>query len=142
MQRPADSYKFKLGDTMNPRYLLLLLVVCLLIGGVQAWGVDMGAWDYRKEITVNNTGAELTNYQLKFTINRDTGADSGFTVYVDGKCESDYDDIRFTTGENTLCDYWIESASSSTATIWVEVPTIAAEIRRCISITAIPMQVR
>lgn len=111
---------------MNPRYLLLLLVVCLLVGSVQAWGADMGAWDYRKEITVNNTGAELINYQLKFTINRDTGSDSGFTVYVDDKCEEDYDDIRFTTGENTLCDYWIESSSSSTATVWVEVPTIAA----------------
>lgn len=110
---------------MNRRYLLLLVAVCLLVGCVQAWGEDFGAWDYRKEITVNNTGSNLTNYQVLFTVNRSAGSDSGFTVYLDGKCESDYDDIRFTTSdENTLCDYWIESNSSTVANIWVEIPSI------------------
>lgn len=105
---------------------------------VSAWGaegtnptfVSYGAspltgWAYSKQITINNTGSELTNYQLKFTINRSTGSDSGFTVYVGTNCESDYDDIRFTTSDGTtLCDYWIESSSTSTANIWVEVPTV------------------
>lgn len=110
---------------MNRRYLLVMLAVCLIIGCVQAWGADFGAWDYRKEITVNNTGSNLTNYQVLFTVNRSAGSDSGFTVYLDGKCESDYDDIRFTIAdENTLCDYWIESSSSTVASIWVEVPSI------------------
>ncbi len=109
---------------MNRRYLLVVLVVCLLVGSVQAWGADFGAWKYRKEITVNNTGSNLTNYQVLFTVNRSAGSDSGFTTYLDGKCESDYDDIRFTTGENTPCDYWIESNSSTVASIWVEVPSI------------------
>ena len=110
---------------MNRRYLLVMLAVCISIGCVQAWGADMGAWNYRKEITINNTGANLTNYQVLFTVNRSAGSDSGFTTYLDGKCESDYDDIRFTTSdENTLCDYWIESNSSTVASIWVEVPSI------------------
>jgi PKD repeat protein len=109
---------------MNRRYLLIVLAVCLLVGCVQAWGEDFGAWDYRKEITVNNTGSNLTNYQVLFTVNRSAGSDSGFTTYLNGKCESDYDDIRFTTGENTPCDYWIESSSSTVASIWVEVPSI------------------
>lgn len=110
---------------MNRRYLLVMLAVCLLVGSVQAWGADFGAWDYRKEITINNTGANLTNYQVLFTVNRSAGTDSGSTVYLNGKCESDYDDIRFTTSdENTLCDYWIESNSSTVASIWVEVPSI------------------
>lgn len=108
------------------RYILIALVLCVLVGVASAWGASMGAWDYRKEITLNNTGAELTDYQVMFTVNRSAGSDSGFTVYLDGKCEEDYDDIRFTTGENTLCDYWIESSSSSTAIVWVEVPTITA----------------
>jgi PKD repeat protein len=108
------------------RFILVALVLCVLVGVASAWGASMGEWDYRKEITVNNTGAELTDYQVMFNVNRSAGSDSGFTVYLDGKCESDYDDIRFTTGENTLCDYWIESSSSTVATIWVEVPTIAS----------------
>lgn len=109
---------------MRLRYILFTLVLCVLVGVACAWPASMGAWDYRKEITVNNTGANLTNYQLMFTVNRSAGSDSGFTVYLDGKCESDYDDIRFTTGENTPCDYWIESNSSTVASIWVEVPSI------------------
>ena len=110
---------------MNPRYPLLLLVVCLLVGGVQAWGEDMGAWDYRKEFTINNTGSELTNYQVMFTVNRSAGTDTGFTVYVGTKCESDYDDIRFTKADGTtLLDYWIESSSATVATIWVKVPSL------------------
>jgi PKD repeat protein len=106
------------------RFILLTLVLCVLVGVASAWGADMGGWDYRKEITINNTGSNLTDYQLMFTVNRSAGSDSGFTTYLNGKCESDYDDIRFTTGENTLCDYWIESSSSTVATIWVEVPSI------------------
>ena len=34
-------------------------------------------WIYRKEITLTNAGAELTDYQLCFTIYRSSGADSG-----------------------------------------------------------------
>lgn len=84
-------------------------------------------WNYQKKITLNNTGAELTDYQVMFTVNRSAGADTGFTVYVGTKCESDYDDIRFTKADGTtLLDYWIESADSNTAVIWVEVDTIAA----------------
>lgn len=84
-------------------------------------------WNYQKKITLNNTGAELTDYQVMFTVNRSAGTDTGFTVYVGTKCESDYDDIRFTKADGTtLLDYWIESADSNTALIWVEVDTIAA----------------
>lgn len=110
---------------MNPKCLLLLLAVCLLIGGVQAWGADMGAWEYRKEITINNTGSNLTNYQMMFTVNRSSGTDSGSTVYLNGKCQEDYDDIRFVgADDSTVWDYWIESSSSTVATVWVEVPSI------------------
>jgi len=106
---------------MNRRVLLLVLcVLLLLVGGVQAWGEDMGAWDYRKEFTINNTGSELTNYQVMFTVNRSAGSDSGTTVYLNGKCEEDYDDVRFVMADDTtLYNYWIESSSSTVASIWV-----------------------
>lgn len=109
---------------MNRRCLFLLLCVgLLLVGTASAW-YDLD-WLYRKESTVTNTGAELTDYQLKFTVNRDTGVDSGYTVYVGTKCQDDYDDIRFVASDDTtVLDYWIESSSSATATIWVQVNTI------------------
>jgi len=45
-------------------------------------------------------------------------------VYVGTKCESDYDDIRFTDSSGTVLSCWIESSSSSSATIWVKFPSI------------------
>lgn len=74
------------------------------------------SWSKRKAITVNNTGnsSTLANYQVKVI------------VTYDADMQPDFDDIRFTdTNGTTLLDYWLESKSdSSTATFWVEVPTI------------------
>jgi len=88
--------------------------------------LPLSGWSFRKQITISNTGAELTDYQISFIINRSAGVDSGNTVYVGTKCQDDYDDIRFTKADGiTLLDYWIESSSAATATIWVEVDTVA-----------------
>lgn len=108
--------------------LLLTLLLVLLVGIVSAdWPGSVGAWDYRKEFTVNNAGSDLTDYQVMFTVNRSAGSDSGATVYLNGKCEEDYDDIRFTTSDGeTPLDYWIESSSSTVASIWVELDSIPA----------------
>lgn len=83
-----------------------------------------GTYAFSKQITISS-GTALSNYQLKFTVNRSEGVDSGLTVYVGEKCQTDYDDIRFTNSAGTILDCWVESSSSSTATIWVEVDTIA-----------------
>jgi prepilin-type N-terminal cleavage/methylation domain-containing protein len=79
----------------------------------------------RKIITVNSSST-LNNYQMKFTIYRSTGTDSGFNVYVGTNCQSDYDDIRFTNSSNTVLDYWIESSDASSATIWVEADSLGS----------------
>jgi len=88
----------------------------------------LSGWNYRKKITLSNSGGSaLTDYQVKFTVNRSTGTDSGFTTYVGTKCDSTYKDIRFTKSDGTtLLNYWIESSNSSTATIWVKVDSIPA----------------
>lgn len=83
---------------------------------------------YRKQIVVNGSadGAK-TNYQMKITVYRSTGSDSGSAVYVGLKCMSDYRDLRFTTSDGeTLLDYWIESYTSASATVWVEFDSIPA----------------
>lgn len=85
----------------------------------------LSRFSYRKSITISRASGAVSNYQLKLTINRAAGADSGLTVYVNEDCASDYADIRFTTADGlTLLDYWIESSSSTTATIWVEFDSI------------------
>ncbi|MCK4891470.1 MAG: DUF2341 domain-containing protein, partial [Candidatus Pacebacteria bacterium] len=82
-------------------------------------------WSYKKShVITNNIASELTNYQVKIVVDPDTGSDSGNTVYCDGKCQTDYDDIRFTDANGIFIDYWIEDDTANPANIWVEVPTI------------------
>jgi len=108
------------------RYSSVIIVLCValvFVGTASAW-YDYD-WNYRKSFTINNTCSNLTDYQVAFTVNRSAGSDSGFAVYLDGKCAEDYDDIRFVGDDDaTEWDYWIESSSSTVATIWVEVPSI------------------
>lgn len=97
---------------------LTLLLFAALTAHASAW-YDTD-WGYRKSFTVNNTGSELTDYQIMFTVNRSAGSDSGTTVYLDGKCAEDYDDIRFVAADDiTLYSYWIENSNSTIASVWV-----------------------
>lgn len=107
-------------------FIGVLVVLCLLVVPVSADWLD--GWAHRKSHVINNTGGELTNYQMNFTIYRSYGSDSGADVYIGlSGCQDDYDDIRFTTSDGTtLLDYWIEESDSNEADIWVEVDTIAA----------------
>lgn len=52
-----------------------------------------------------------------------SGSDSGFAVYLDGECQADFDDIRFTEDDGeTLLDYWLEDKTDSNyARFWVEI---------------------
>ncbi|MBU1018626.1 MAG: DUF2341 domain-containing protein [Patescibacteria group bacterium] len=70
----------------------------------------------RKAVTITNSGAELTDYQV------------GLTVAYDSDMQADFDDLRFTTSDgSTEIDYWVESyTASTTASVWVEIPTVAA----------------
>ncbi len=85
-------------------------------------------WSYKKShVITNNIASELTDYQVKIVVDPDTGDDSGATVYCDGKCQTDYDDIRFTDSNGVSLDYWIEDAATANpANIWVKVPIIPA----------------
>ena len=65
--------------------------------------------------TYSGAGANtLTNYQVKVPV-----------TYASGM-NADFSDLRFTSSDGTtLLDYWIESSTASTsAVVWVEIPTI------------------
>ena len=109
----------------NRKLVLLSLLVILLSAHIVTAGFPED-WAYRKQFTLTNSGSALTDYQIMFTVNRSTGTDSGTTVYVGTNCQDDYDDIRFTDSSGTVLSYWIESSTSSSATIWVKFPSIPA----------------
>ena len=87
---------------------------------LQSWSVftasDDNPWPYKKPVTIINTGTALTDYQTGITVS-----------YVSGEMNSDFSDLRFKDGSGNTLSYWIESyTASSTAKVWVKVPSIAA----------------
>ncbi|RLE48498.1 MAG: hypothetical protein DRJ31_07160, partial [Candidatus Methanomethylicota archaeon] len=86
-------------------------------------------WSYRKphEI-VGSTAGSVTNYQIKFIVHFGAGSDVGASVYLNGKCKSDFSDVRFTLSDGvTELPYWIEEkVDGDYAVFWVMIPSIPA----------------
>ncbi|MDD4409626.1 MAG: DUF2341 domain-containing protein [Candidatus Pacebacteria bacterium] len=75
------------------------------------------SYSRRKMITITNpSGTALSNYQVKTV------------VAYDSDMQADFDDLRFTSSDGkTQLGYWIESKTdSSTAKVWVKVPSVPA----------------
>ena len=72
-----------------------------------------------------SSSANLTNYQIKFTVYYGDGNDSEESVYLNSKCRTDFGDIRFFDAFGNKIPYWIESYTSGvSAVIWVKLPSI------------------
>lgn len=75
----------------------------------------------------SSSDGELTNYQLKFSIIKGGGSNSGSTIYLGGVAYNWPYDIRFTSSDGeTLIDFWREESDATDGTWWVEVPTVPA----------------
>ncbi|MBD3253218.1 DUF2341 domain-containing protein [Candidatus Pacearchaeota archaeon] len=86
-------------------------------------------WEYRKNHTIEGSSAGAqTNYVIHFIVHNGTGADSGENIYCNGKCKSDFGDIRFTSDDGvTELDYFLEEYNSGeNASFWVEIDSIPA----------------
>jgi hypothetical protein len=84
-------------------------------------------WRWRKSHVINgSTAGSVTDYQIRIVVKYGSGTDSGDTVYLNGRCKTDFSDIRFTDSDGTtLLSYWRESyTASDTAIFWVKVPSI------------------
>mgnify|MGYP000288813417 CR=1 FL=1 len=80
-------------------------------------------WTLRKSHIIQQAEGAGTNYQVRIIVHYGSGEDSGEDVYLDGKCRTDFGDIRFTDDDGvTLLDYWMEDyVESDHAIFWVEV---------------------
>ena len=74
------------------------------------------AWNYRRPVTIDNSGSALIDYQVNLTVS------------CDSDMQPDFDDIRFTSSDGTtLISHWRESyIDSDSAVFWVKVPSIPA----------------
>jgi PKD repeat protein len=111
---------------MMRRYIIVLvfLALAVMICPASAW---LSGFNYEKDVIINSTSpSTLTSYQVKVIVWNTTGTDSGQNVYLNGHlAQSDsWNDIRFTTTTDAICDIWIQEFNSTAAIIWVEVPYI------------------
>ncbi len=88
-------------------------------GGGTGAGWMVPAWQYRNAITIANPGGTaLSNYQVNVVL----GSTFGFA-----SAQASGADVRMTASDGvTQIPFWIESwsASTTTASVWVNVPTI------------------
>ena len=76
-------------------------------------------WSYRQEISFNNPGAKLTNFQVNFT--RET-----ISLVANSKAQPDASDIRIVDANNQDLNFWIEDFNTSSTKFWVKVDSLAA----------------
>jgi hypothetical protein len=104
---------------------IFVFMLLLFPKDASAW---VSGWTYRKShvITGSIAGAQ-TNYQVRVTVHRTAGSDSGDDVYVGAACKADFGDINFTSSDgSTPLSYWLESVNGNIATFWVKIPSIPA----------------
>jgi hypothetical protein len=125
---------------MNKRFLTVTVALSVIFGflavayflfnfeSTQAQSGWLSDYGYRKQITINgSTAGSQTNYQMKLTVNRGTGSDSGGTVYLNDNALDWPNDIRFTKSDGTSAlDYWLEKSDANTATVWIEFDSLPA----------------
>lgn len=78
---------------------------------------------YMKPHVINPAPGAGTGYQIRIKVHYGSGVDYGENVYLNGKCRSDFADIRF-YGEDmtTPLPYWIqEKEDGNYAIFWVKV---------------------
>ncbi len=78
-----------------------------------------GSWWYYRDITISNTGSDLTDYQVLVSLNSDN-----FPLNL----QTNGADIRFTDAGGAELSYWIEKwdYAGRNAKIWVNVTSIPA----------------
>ncbi|MFA6185460.1 MAG: DUF2341 domain-containing protein [Candidatus Shapirobacteria bacterium] len=103
---------------------LLIILFFLLISIVILWKFVLpnhkveaswwnDGWNYRKAVSISNTGAAQTNTQIKILNNYDLSA-----LVTAGKIQADLDDLRFTDINGNLLNYWIEDSTNNSVDIW------------------------
>ncbi len=100
--------------------------VCLKVKEVKRINKPHRIWKLQVEgehYIVNGILSLNSNYQVRIVAHYGSGTDSGADVYLNGKCRTDFGDIRFTDDDGiTELAYWMEEeVDSSYAIFWVKV---------------------
>jgi hypothetical protein len=113
----VSSNHIRRGHTLRIAFGITILSILLLMGGGSALSNDDGgSWLYSKDITINNPGTALSDYQVMITLDS-----SNFQF---SQAQRSGEDTRFTDSSGSELNYWIESWGAGTAKIWVKVASV------------------
>jgi hypothetical protein len=91
------------------------LATTLSVGLKDNWAATLNDWNYREEISINNTLDTLTDFQVEIVLDTTSMISSG-------ELQTECEDLRFTNSSGLELDYWIESGCNTDSTkVWVEV---------------------
>ncbi len=96
-------------------------------GHTPAWG--LADYAYRKRMTIDGSTADAqTDFQMKLIVHKGAGVDSDNSVYLNGHCRDDFNDIRFTQDDGiTELDHWRERyVNGDYAVFWIKFNSIPA----------------
>jgi len=111
-----DKYEIKLVSADGNQYLYPATAVPQ---PVNLNPISSG-WHYSKSHVINSQSGAGTGYQIRIVVHLGSGSDIGENVYLNGKCQADFDDIRFVGSDGTtFLDYWLESSNEEEAVFWV-----------------------
>lgn len=104
---------------MKKALLNLILFLALSLGTMKAQNSCFEVWRYITPVTVTNPNGQLTDFQVKLTLNTQA-------LISAGKMNADGSDIRITGPDCcTALPYWIQGGiNTPTTDIWVRVPNI------------------
>ena len=99
--------------------------------------VNSAQWyESSREVYLNSSTTvrttDLSNYQERIVVNYGSGTSQADNVYLNGRCQTDFKDIRFTwfntsSNKEIECPYWIEQTTSGLkAVFWVKIPQISS----------------
>lgn len=91
--------------------------------------LGLTGWSNKKIATIaGSTDGTLTDYQMKITVHKGAGTDSGENVYLGSNVRNDFGDVRFTKSDGTTeLSYWMETfVSGNNAIFWIKIDSIPA----------------
>jgi len=93
-----------------------------ILKAVYATPLPVG-WSYRKSHVINPASGAGMNYPIRIKVHYGSGIDSGEDVYLNGKCRTDFGDIRFTRSNGSIpLNYWMEEkVDGDYAIFWVRI---------------------
>ena len=126
----ADS--IGLSDLLLVKKLAFLTDAIALADSIRS---PEAGWNFYKSHIINAAGGAGTNYPIYIQVHYGSGTDSGSEVYLNGKCRTDFADVRFRDSVRFDYSYWLEEkVDGDYAKFWVKINEDLTSINRTVKL--------